>query len=624
MNDDMLLRSGKRKKNSYQTNNSEKISKDKSVEYSPYRDPSNIVFDSDSEEAMEVSQEGAWGGIREPDNPPNETASVRSFNSPCPWVNNYNDNEIRQIVGLPTIAPPATREAAMLLENIRSIPTTLNNGNIPPTTIGAQVLTGICTANSVIKSSTTTTTNAAVSTVQSSYPLQYRMPFSSQPLISSQLTTSPYLNAALGLDGGNHRAQRMSAFPPLQNNAESRTDKLLIDLMNKLDMGFSNLNNNLRAATNLQHAPTVPVATTNSEFFQEGVPPPRPNIPNNGSDDSIARLERLVSGLANQVQSLSQRVNSNTMHSTIGLNEPEPNQNQNLSQPFYANNNQSRYRIWPNKWKIRYDGDNIKLAIEFFLHQVSILKESNDVMWEQVITSFPLFLEGDASKWFYRYHRNQTSPLTWDQLKTDMIAQFKGVDSEESLWCKMANRRQGERETFDKYYNCLLDLQDRVDRRFSDEEMIGILRQNIKYDIKKCLVSFNTIHLSEFVKKCRQTDQLLHPHLYIDHVPYNRKVSELANDLKVEELSPSVDALSTRRPQNHAFMENIICWNCDKKGHYWDLCQSEERNKFCYRCGYKNVTCFTCPTCSSNFRHLTRTSEPPPPSAPPMEDGQYH
>lgn len=231
-------------------------------------------------------------------------------------------------------------------------------------------------------------------------------------------------------------------------------------------------------------------------------------------------------------------------------------------------------------------------------------------MWDTVITSFPQFLGGDASKWFYRYRRMYRN-LNWQQLKVDMITHFRGTDTEESLWCKIANRRQGDRETFDKFYNSLLDLQDRISRRFSDDEMIGILRQNVKFDIKKCLVAYNTTNLTEFVNKCRLTDKLLHPQLYYEHAPYSRKVAEIESDVCVEEPSLEVEAFSTKRPQNLNALANLKCWNCDNFGHGYQTCE-EPRKMFCYWCGHKNSTCKTCPNCNSNFRPVGKPQDPPP------------
>lgn len=598
MNYDMVLRSGARKKTSLKKV-SKKIIKKPKVNFSPYRDPTHITFDSYSDQSMSIEQgDEAWGVTVSDDLPRETPNSMRSFNSPYPWGSTQaNDGDIRTIIGLPPIAPPASRETSVLLESIRTIPTTLTNAHGPPRT-NINLLPATTAVEAITTSTpTTTTSHPPVRTVNSTFSQQYIMPRASLPMMQPQLTTNPYLNAALGIN----------------NNNSSRTDKLLEELIRKFDDGFSSLNTNIRA--NVQGVPRAPTQTSYQPVNNANAVPPPP-VTNASENDSIARLERVVSGLANQVQTLTQRIDtSSTIPNTASIPERENSQN------FYQNSSQHRYRIWPNKWKIRYDGDNSKLAIEFFLHQVSILKESNDVMWEQVITSFPQFLEGDASKWFYRYHRNQPNPLTWEQLKQDMIAQFKGVDCEESLWCKLANRRQGTGETFDKYYNCLLDLQDRVDRRFSDEEMIGILRQNIKNDLKKCLVTFTPPNLAEFVKKCRQTDQLLYPHLYSDHVPYNRRVAEIENHSNVEEGLPTVEAFSPRRPQNAKFLSNVKCWNCDQIGHVWDMCE-EARNLFCYYCGHKNVTCRTCPACSTNFRYVTRPDDPPPATS--TESEQFH
>lgn len=42
---------------------------------------------------------------------------------------------------------------------------------------------------------------------------------------------------------------------------------------------------------------------------------------------------------------------------------------------------------------------------------------------------------------------------------------------------------------------------------------------------------------------------------------------------------------------------NVVCFNCDLAGHVFPTCQAE-RKIFCFICGFKNATVYTCPNCN--------------------------
>lgn len=556
-NDNTNINTNKRKKVITRANKPDKVSKNNSFSRFPSRDPNNITINSESDfESMDMDVESNTLGGTTP-----LASGVQGLtqNSNTNRRDNLTQEEVRRIV-----------------EPSHNVPT------MPNTTI--------------VSSTIPTTSN---------YLSQSRAPnyiMNPPPIISDE----PW-----------RTNRRMSGFPPLE---ESSTDALLKSLIQKLDLGFSSINANLNSlntvhphAQRVAHEPTGTNIVQSNILFPESVNthPNRyaptsqavPEIDMQPSFESnhINRLERIVSDLANQVQALSDRPTNNSAHSISSLPHGS-------SQNYGGGSSASSYRTWPHKWKIKYDGDNNKLAIEFFLDQVATLKESNDVTWENVICTFPQFLEGEALKWFYRY-RGSERDINWGKLKSDMSTQFRGTDTEESLWCKLANRKQSDRETFDKFYNSLLDMQDRVSRKFSDEEMIGILRNNIKFEMKKCLITFATNSLSEFVNKCRLTDKLLYPQLYTENSGYSKRVSEIEAEVEIQ--PHDIEAFAVKRLQSSGSLNNRQCWNCDGHGHGWQKCV-EQRRIFCYYCGYKDVTCHQCPNCLSNFRPPPRTTDPPP------------
>lgn len=374
----------------------------------------------------------------------------------------------------------------------------------------------------------------------------------------------------------------------------------------------------------------------------------QPNNSNSDNDSNITRLERMISSLAINVNTLNERFNSFTRvnptqrSSVPGISPnplhapPPPNNvtahprlsafenltaapnNQLLNIPQFPCNlrNGNVYRTLPHKWRVKYTGDNNVMSVEFFLDQLTVLKESSvGTTWEEVLAVFPQFLEGDAARWFIRFRKKifaNNQQITWAILKKEMLIQFRGAESEVSLWCKLVNRKQGERESFDKFLNAILDLHDRIPVPFSDIQIIGILKNNVKLDIQRCLVTYSTTNLTDFVNKCRETEFLFHHNNL-------RKVSEL--EVENNDTAGEIEAFVKRTNTKSSSTVNIKCWNCDFVGHDWKVCE-KPLTIFCYWCGLKDYKCRDCPKCNSssqNFRQIGRNHDPPP-SAPPMEN----
>lgn len=397
---------------------------------------------------------------------------------------------------------------------------------------------------------------------------------------------------------------------------------------------------------------------------QTNVPQPQLDVPTtfqvnnrNSDNENISRLERMVASLTLSVNTLNERFNS---LSTAGISVPpsqprpasgsrlstfrnftnahpvssnnQPNYhpfsngiqtqanllNQAINVPQYSNNirNENAYRTPPHKWRVRYTGDNNVVSVEFFLDQLIVLKESNSgITWEDVLAVFPQFLEGEAARWFIRYRKKllaNNQQLSWDILRHEMLTQFRGSESEVSIWCKLVNRRQGERESFDKFFSAILDLHDRIPVPLSDVQIIDILKHNVKLDIQRCLVTYSTTNLADFVNKCRETEILFL------HSNFPRRVSEV--EAEKNEMAGEIEAFVRRPSAKNSSSVNLKCWNCGNVGHDWKVCE-DPLTIFCYWCGLKNFKCKQCPNCnpSQNFRVSGRNHDPPP-SAPPQEE----
>lgn len=595
----MFLRSGKRKKKTTPKKN-RKTKKDRTLHFNPSRNLNlSELNSSDSlcSFSMEDQEEHMCFGFT--DNLPvssSATTNNLNYDLSAIWSNaNSNnltlENHLRNIIGVPV----TDRHS---LPNLAGLPST-----------------------------STASTMASQVVVTSTAPL----PRSNESTVT---TTSS--------------STRLPCFPPLPAQIPSSTDVLLSTLINKLDAGFCALNTtfntrlnnfNSRNAVQLQNLSQPPsrsqISPPQTQPTPQSLQQNHPNIApsdqplpsqSNSSNNNLARLESIVNNLASQVKDLSIKF-GNLSTSCPPSEAPiynNNNENNRSSYPQDSQNSPSRpyvssYKTWPDKWKVKYDGNNHNLAIEFFFDQLTCLKDLNDVMWEHVISAFPLFLEGEALKWFFRY-RKREHVIMWPKLKQDMILQFRGTESEDAILIKISNRKQGERETFDHFYRAILDLCDRLtSEKISDERLMGYLTMNAKFEIRKTLLSVGRTSLSNFINICQATDQLNYSHLYRDSTSTTRRVSEISSTQEYPaESQYNVEAFSNRRPTNPQSTANMKCWNCDNIGHSWQMCD-ESRLLFCYWCGYKNVTCKNCPRCAQNFRPANH-NDPPPISTPPTQE----
>lgn len=193
-----------------------------------------------------------------------------------------------------------------------------------------------------------------------------------------------------------------------------------------------------------------------------------------------------------------------------------------------------------------------------------------------------------------------------------MLSAFGNHETDTQILGKLSSRFQGEKEPFQKFFQDLQSLRIRLQRPYSDMEMIQLIRTNMKTAFKQTLFTYVPVTLDDFVGKCRQLDLLITPPVYQNSQPprylqKSNKVAELEAPLELESQScvNLIDSLSKISPK--------VCWNCDESGHNWIECE-EPPKMFCYRCGLKNCTTRNCTQCATrrNFRFAQNPNESPP------------
>lgn len=383
--------------------------------------------------------------------------------------------------------------------------------------------------------------------------------------------------------------------------AQSETNQLLAQLIEKMDRGFNELRS--QGGSSAIPLPPPPVSNPNINLASRTHIPTHigPNnnyTPNhNTSFGPQGSNPDVIQMLSNQISALTERLNSlDVSHVSNGSNRTS------VDRDFQAP---------PYRWTIRYNGDNAKLGVENFLMQVETLKKIHNYDWNKVLSNFHTFLEGDAVTWYYNY-RALNNTIEWSTFKEAMLSAFGKHETDAQILGKLSSRYQGDKESFQKFYQDLQSLRIRLQRPYSDYEMIQLIRTNARTAIQQTLFTYIPTTLDDFVGKCRQLDLLLHPADHHSTQPQryfhkSNKVSELEipPELESHECLNLIDSLSKISPRT--------CWNCDEDGHNWIECDSPPK-MFCYRCGMKNCTTRNCNQCASrrNFRLPQNPHESPP------------
>ncbi|KAL3281436.1 hypothetical protein HHI36_004644 [Cryptolaemus montrouzieri] len=97
-------------------------------------------------------------------------------------------------------------------------------------------------------------------------------------------------------------------------------------------------------------------------------------------------------------------------------------------------------------------------------------------------------------------------------------------------------------------------------------------------------------------KNSKQSGALLEPKLYgiYDSKTSISDKSSHGKQNPFDRPTPSVSAVES------GSTKPITCFNCSKNGHRYSSCKEKRTGKFCYHCGCKDVTWYTCKKCSGN------------------------
>lgn len=216
--------------------------------------------------------------------------------------------------------------------------------------------------------------------------------------------------------------------------------------------------------------------------------------------------------------------------------------------------------------------------------------------------------------------------------------EFLPSDYDDQLWEEIKARKQGKSESVSIFIAIMETLFNRLSRPPCEITRIKHIRQNLLPQYFSQLALSDIENLSGLSKLCKKLEDahLTQSKFRQPHKPYiemlEPELAYVTDDVtsEVTEITVSKSAATDSNavtlhkkgsvyrerdyrqayPLNRgrsSFSRNIEpgpstvkCWNCGQPNHTYAGCKLK-RKKFCYRCGYANVTVFSCPKCSGNL-----------------------
>lgn len=289
-------------------------------------------------------------------------------------------------------------------------------------------------------------------------------------------------------------------------------------------------------------------------------------------------------------------------------NVSDRNSNYNSNNFFFQRQNreQAMFReVRLDKWNIKYDGNN--MSAEDFIFQIEILREGSPYSWNEVYLNLSQVLTGSMTMFFLRY-RKMYPNHGWMQFKESLSNLYGSLDTDITIYSKMAARKQGPLEPFNSFYADIMQLNMKMQNKKSNEELISIIKNNCIFRIGKELLNFPNASMSEIVNKCRQVEDFYKKNTLTAKKRFVHELEEFSSDNE----DPTVEALQIKK-NKYNDMSTIQCLECGAYGHKRVACPNKPRDVrqkyFCYRCGLEGYTFYTCIRCNSVPENFKRSSE---------------
>ena len=293
------------------------------------------------------------------------------------------------------------------------------------------------------------------------------------------------------------------------------------------------------------------------------------------------------------------------------------------------------------RWNVKFSGVKGD-SVGNFLIRVQELREGYGVSKDQLLRGLPELLKETALYWF---RLNRSKFTSWSEFEFALKDRFTDYDFQEQLEREIRERTQGPSEALADYLTGLCTLLNRLEHTPSEAEQLRWAYGNMKPEYKLFIRrgDFNTLEeLSclgkeyEYIQKLKstfrsppnasqsvvpeaaykpptrrksassvreveKTFQSKHDNHAIEAVALNRASPAVNQDLTRQRSlvrANSTQGLGGSTSSATLESNRLLCWNCGRVGHRFSRC-SLPLNRFCFRCGRRDVTKASCRDCQS-------------------------
>lgn len=320
----------------------------------------------------------------------------------------------------------------------------------------------------------------------------------------------------------------------------------------------------------------------------------------------------------------------------------------------YPQQRHNRKSVPVHQWKLSYSGDGHGLHLYDFLSELQMFQRSEGVTDEQLLSSVVHLLAGRARLWYRTWFDTFQN---WNAMVAAMKTEFLPPKYDYKLLTNISNRRQKQSETFAEYLTSMRSLFKHLSTPINEQHKLCIIEENMlpKYAIATSVLNIET--LDQLSNVCRRVDYAYSK--TSSAVPFERSSDQRyayrnnQNQSRsralhaVEAMQQTADAmtlnfqglivgeqeeqpehppqqdyeqpqssevLEMRRGQNSGkhTQERRECFNCRRVGHSFVVCPAPRDGQFCFRCGSRNVTAFTCVNCAKNEQRGSEAPEGAP------------
>lgn len=270
------------------------------------------------------------------------------------------------------------------------------------------------------------------------------------------------------------------------------------------------------------------------------------------------------------------------------------------------------------KWGLKYDGSSKSVSVEEFVFRAESLRLDYNCPWDVFVKGFHHLLTGRAYDWIWEF-RQQNPYCQWDHLKYHFKKKFRSFESDFEIQRRIMERRQLQSESADSYISDIVKLKNQMRIQIPEHEIVRMIKDNLKDGLVQLVYPKEIETIDVLLEECRRAERNIakrSSHRQQQQLQNYRRVNELEyNDPEVNEGNIEVEELKYNQFPNRP----VVCWNCKKTGHTFMDCPLEQRNIFCFRCGFDGVTSPQCPKCLGN---PTRNMVKPGPTCSQIETAQ--